>query len=102
MSAVFLSAGVPIPGRGNFHEDANPFLIQFAVRELLTLVLGRRHLIWGGHPAITPMVWSVCEDLGVVYAENVTLYQSLYFDEAFPEENKKFGNVVYTSAIFGD
>lgn len=102
MSAVFLSASVPVPNRGVFHEDANPFLIQFAVREFLTVVLGRRHLIWGGHPAITPMVWSVCEDLGVAYADNVTLYQSEFFDEVFPEENKYFANVTYTSAVPGD
>ena len=45
---IFLSASVPIPGRGDFHESANPFLIQFAVRELLTVCLGRRLIIWGG------------------------------------------------------
>ncbi len=64
MGSIFLSASVPIEGRGNFYETANPFLIQFAVREFLTVCLGRRHIVWGGHPAITPMVWSVCEDLG--------------------------------------
>jgi hypothetical protein len=92
---IFLSASVPSPDRGKFHETADPFLIQFAVRELLTVCLGRRRIVWGGHPAITPMVWSICEDLGMKYAKTVLLYQSKFFEEFFPEENRRFENVVY-------
>lgn len=102
MGEILLSASVPMPGRGSFHEDADPFLIQFAIRELLTVVLGRRRLVWGGHPAITPMVWSVCSDLGVEYAGAVQLYQSRFFAELFPEENAHFRNVVYTEPVAGD
>lgn len=85
MSTIFLSASVPVVGRGNYFESADPFLIQMAVRELLTLALGRRRIVWGGHPAITPMVWAVCEDLGVPYSNAVVLYQSRFFEEIFPE-----------------
>ncbi|RZI86779.1 MAG: hypothetical protein EOP38_00330 [Rubrivivax sp.] len=99
---IFMSASVPLAGRGIFHEDANPFLIQFAVRELLTVCLGRRLLVWGGHPAITPMVWAVCEDLGVDYAKNVVLYQSTLFSDFFPEENAHFANVVKVDAVGND
>lgn len=102
MSAIFLSAGVPTIESGNYHESADPFLIQIAVREFVTLALGRRLIVWGGHPAITPMIWAVCEDLGVNYAEAVVLYQSMYFEEDYPEENRRFKNVVYTSAISND
>jgi hypothetical protein len=98
MNAIFLSASVPVIGRGNFYESADPFLIQSAVRKLVTVVLGRRLLVWGGHPAITPMVWAVCEDLGVDFAKAVVLYQSRYFAEVFPEENSCFGNVEYIDA----
>jgi hypothetical protein len=99
MNAIFLSASVPIVGRGNFHEDADPFLIQFAVREFVTAALGRRLIVWGGHPAITPMVWAVCEDLGIDFAKAVVLYQSRFFEELFPEENTRFANVVYVDAV---
>lgn len=102
MRRVFLSASVPMPGRGDFHENADPFLIQFAVRELLTVCLGRRQIVWGGHPAITPMVWAVCEDLGVEYAKAVVLYQSRLFADIFPEENQRFANVVYVDAVEND
>jgi hypothetical protein len=102
MSAIFLSSSVPVAGRGNYYETADPFLIQSAVREFVTLVLGRRLIVWGGHPAITPMVWAVCEDLGVDFARSVVLYQSKYFADIFPEENQRFGNVEYVDAIPGD
>jgi len=98
MRAVFLSASVPEP-TSEFAADADPFLIQFAVREFMTTVLGRRPLVWGGHPAITPMVWAVCEDLGVDYSQAVQLYQSGYFKDEFPEENARFNNVVVTDKI---
>jgi hypothetical protein len=102
MSAIFLSSSVPVAGRGNYYETANPFLIQAAVREFVTAVLGRRLIVWGGHPAITPMVWAVCEDLGVEFAKSVVLYQSRFYQDVFPEENKRFGNVVYVDATPGD
>lgn len=102
MSAVFLSASIPVSGRGNFFETADPFLIQSAVREFVTLTLGRRLIVWGGHPAITPMVWAVCEDLGVSFSDAVVLYQSRFFEDIFPEENRHFGNVEYIEAVPGD
>jgi len=102
VGAIFLSASVPIAGRGNYYESADPFLIQSAVREFVTAALGRRLIVWGGHPAITPMVWAVCEDLGVSFAKAVVLYQSTFYDELFPEENKRFGNVQYVKAVSND
>lgn len=102
MDAIFLSASVPVPGRGHYHETANPFLIQCAVRELVISVIRTHRIVWGGHPSITPMIWSICEDLDVEYAKSVVLYQSRYFQDRYPEENAKFGNVVYTDAVDGD
>lgn len=99
MSAIFLSASVPLIGRGDYHETANPFLIQCAVRELVIAVIRQYKIVWGGHPAITPMMWSICEDLGIDYSESVVLYQSNFFQDRFPEENQRFRNVVLTDAV---
>lgn len=102
MGTIFLSASVPMVGRGNYYETADPFLIQCAVREL-TIAAARRHkIVWGGHPAITPMIWSIYEDLGVDYTSSVILYQSRFFDGHYPEENQEFDNVVYTDSVPGD
>lgn len=61
-----------------------------------------RQCVWSGHPSITPMIWSICEDLQVDYANSVVLGQSLFFKDRFPEENARFGNVVFTDAVNGD
>lgn len=102
MSAIFLSASVPLVGRGSYHETANPFLIQCAVRELVIAVIRQHKIVWGGHPAITPMIWSICEDLGVDYSGSVVLYQSTFFKDRYPEENDRFHNVVFTNAVADD
>ena len=102
MSAIFLSASIPVVGRGTYFETADPFLIQSAVREFVVAVIGHRQIVWGGHPAITPMIWTICEDLNIQYAEAVVLYQSRFFEDAFPEENRRFGNVHLVDAIAGD
>ena len=101
MKEIFLSASVPEHGRGNFYESADPFLIQFAVRELITVCLGRRRVVWGGHPSITPMVHAVCKDFGMEFAPPVVLYQSRYFENRFPEDNKYFETVL-VDAVDGD
>lgn len=102
MSSIFLSASVPLIERGTYHETANPFLIQCAVRELVISVIREHQIVWGGHPAITPMIWTICEDLGISYADSVILYQSRFFKEWFPEENSRFRNVIYTDAVCED
>ena len=102
MGAIFLSASVPLINRGNYHESADPFLIQCAVRELVMAVIKTQQIVWGGHPAITPMIWSICEDLGIDYAKSVVLYQSRFFEDQFPDENKHFGNVVFVDAVSND
>lgn len=102
MSSIFLSASVPVIGRGNYYETADPFLIQCAVRELIIEVIQQHKIVWGGHPAITPMIWTICEDLGVDYSDSVILYQSCYFKDRFPEENQRFDNVIFTAAVEGD
>lgn len=103
MGAIFLSASVPVIGRAPFDQDSEPQFIQSAVSALATVALGRRTIVWGGHPSITPMLWASAQDLGVQYATAVRLFQSRFFStEDFPEENKNFANVSYVDAIEKD
>jgi len=98
--AIFLSAGVPDPRRGpEYAATADTVAITAAVSALAYVALGRRRLIWGGHPAITPMILVLCEGMGVDYAEWVTLYQSEFFKDEFPEDNERFRNVVLTEKL---
>lgn len=103
MGAIFLSASVPLPGRAPFDQDCEPQMIQSAVSALATVALGRKIIVWGGHPAITPMLWASAQDLGVQYATAVRLFQTRFIpQEDFPEENKHFANVTYVEAVDND
>lgn len=100
--AIFLSASVPDPKRApEFAKSADAVAISAAVSALVYVTLGRRLLVWGGHPAITPMIWIVAESMGVDYGQWVKLYQSKFFEDEFPEDNERFRNVVYTEAADG-
>jgi hypothetical protein len=101
--AIFLSAGVPDPKRGpQYAATANTVAITAAVSALVHVTLGRRLMVWGGQPAITPMIWVVAEDVGVEYGQWVRLYQSRHFKDEFPEDNDRFQNVTYTDDIERD
>lgn len=97
-AAIFLSASVPDPKRNpKYVETADTVAIASAVSALVHVVLGRRRLVWGGHPAITPMVYATAEDMGVDYSKWVVLYQSAFFEDRYPEDNKKFQNIVFVA-----
>lgn len=101
--SIFLSASVPDPKRApEFAETSNSVAITSAVRALVHVTLGRRVLVWGGHPAITPMIKVVAEEMGLDYGEWVKLYQSLYFKDQFPHDNEEFENIIYTENIGND
>jgi len=40
--------------------------------------------------------------LGVDYTQSVVLYQSKFFEDRYPEENKRFKNVVFTESVPND
>lgn len=95
MGAIFLSAGVPDPQRGpEYARTADVVAIATAVSSLVHVILGRRKLIWGGHPAITPMIQVIADQYDVDYGQWVILYQSKHFADEYPEDNKKFRNII--------
>lgn len=101
--AIFLSAGVPDPKRGpQYAATADTVAIGAAVSALVHVTLGRRLLVWGGQPAITPMIWVVAQDVGVDYGRWVRLYQSRHFKDEFPEDNERLQNVTYIEDVDGD
>jgi hypothetical protein len=100
--AIFLSAGVPDPAKPHFMQEADTAAISAAVSALLYVALGRRQLVWGGHPSITPMVWAYAEAMEIDYGAWVKLYQSDLFVDDFPEETAKFNNVVVTPKVDSD
>ncbi len=83
--AVFLSASVPDPKRApNFAKTADAVAITAAVGALVYVTLGRRRLVWGGHPAITPMIWVVAESLKVDYGSWGQVVSEQLFQQRVP------------------
>lgn len=102
-NSIFLSASVPDPRRApEYAASSDSVAIAAAVSALLHVCLGRRSLVWGGHPAITPMVCVVAESMGVDYGSWVKLYQSEHFLDEYPEDNARFQNVTYVEEVGGD
>lgn len=101
MINVFLSASIPLPGRDErYLRSVDLTLVREAIRALVvSLIEIRGHLVFGGHPAITPMLGTLYEDFGYSPREMVTLYQTEYYRKVFPRENSKFGRVVVTPDV---
>ena len=97
LNKVFLSASIPSPERDKkYFSTADIVAIRDAVRALATVVIPNAHLIWGGHPSITPLIRYVMDRMNCNVKDHVTLYQSLFFEDKFPEDNFAFENIVLT------
>lgn len=97
LNKIFLSASIPYPERNKkYYDTADILAIRDAVRALATVVIPNSHLIWGGHPSITPLIRFVMNRMNVNVKEHITLYQSLYFEGVFPKDNFAFENIVQT------
>ncbi len=94
---VFLSASIPYPDRDKkFYDTADIVSIRDAVRALATVVIPKAHLIWGGHPSITPLIRFVMERMSADLKKHITLYQSSFFEDNFPPDNFAFENIILT------
>lgn len=65
-------------------------------------VIRQTKIVWGGHPAITPMILAICQDLNIDYSQSVILYQSRFFADQFPQENSHFENIILVDAVAND
>lgn len=94
---IFLSASIPNQERNKkYYETADIVAIRDAVRALATVVIPKSHLVWGGHPAITPLIHYVMRKMNSDLKQHITLYQSQYFEKFFPPNNLFFENVIIT------
>lgn len=97
---IFLSASIPLPERDpKYFGSSDDIAIRDSVIALCTTVLPNYRLIWGGHPSITPLVNFVLQKLNMNVQEHVTLYQSKFFENHFPDDNNKFENVIQTPSL---
>ncbi|MHC2574986.1 hypothetical protein [Rhizobium leguminosarum] len=98
MKDVFLSASVPLPERDSaFYATSDHLAIRDAIKALIEIVLPVGTLTFGGHPVITPLISLYVREMSFKPLQ-VTVYQSLFFEERFPEENDRFVNLRVTPA----
>ena len=91
-SPVFLSAS--IPDREPFVHYSDPMAIREAVLALVAVTVRERPLVFGGHPAISPLVEHAARSLDA--AHNVHIYQSAWFEDVIPPEARAFENFHWT------
>jgi len=101
---IFLSASVPLPNRHkHFIETSDPIAIREAVKGLVQVLLERNgRLVFGGHPAITPMIRLLFNQAGTSPRDRVTLYQSELFRKEFPQDNEAFEKTIVVPSIDND
>ena len=97
---IFLSASMPTRDRDHrFFDTADFIAIRDAVVALVNAIIPDYSLVWGGHPAITPITHDIFKKRGFDYNDFVTIYQSAYFAGKMPKENQKFDHVVITDDV---
>lgn len=97
LNKIFLSASIPYADRHpQFYDTADVLAIRDSVRALAAVVIPKAHLVWGGHPAITPLIRYVVERMTGDWKSHITLYQSRHFEKDFPGDNFAFENIQLT------
>lgn len=97
LNKIFLSASIPYSDRDKkYYDTADIVAIRDAVRALATVIIPKAHLVWGGHPSITPLIRFVLDKMNVNVKNHVTLYQSRFFEDRFPKDNFAFENIRLT------
>lgn len=96
MKKIFLSASIPTLGREYF-EGSNPLLIREAVVAFTRVCMEYDiEFYFGGHPAISPLVYQIAKNYIGEKEAPIRIYQSEWFKDMTPAEIKYYGNIVWT------
>ncbi len=101
---LFLSASIPLPTRHRVYFDTADILaIRDAIRALTIVIIEQEvELVFGGHPAITPMIRLQVAQTGVPVGEHIVMYQSRFFEHKFPPDNVAFERIELVDAVPND
>ena len=100
---IFLSASVPDPNR---HEEYSGDIKVSAIRDAIvafTTICAdwKIPFYFGGHPAISPLIYSVAKKYEDG-TKQIKIYQSSFFKGKTPKEVAYFDNISWTPMIQGD
>ena len=102
---VFLSASIPLPTRNPvYFGTADVLAIRDAVRALaIAVVEEEAELVFGGHPAITPMIRLQLMQAGATrVGDRFVLFQSRHFPSGFARDNTSFERVELVDDVPND
>jgi hypothetical protein len=98
--SIFLSASIPLPHRNpRYAETADVVAIRDSIRALVNIVVPVGKIVFGGHPAITPLIRQLIRQMKRPVRQHVILYQSRYFEAEFPPETEEFEEVRLIEAV---
>lgn len=99
---IFLSASVPTPEREYFGTE-NVFAIREAIVAFTKVCMEYKiRFYFGGHPAITPLIWQVAMQNVQDGLPLIDIYQSKIFGEKIPKEVSDFNNIHFTEPVDND
>jgi SLOG cluster3 family len=103
LKTVFLSASIPLPHRDpRYFETVDTIAVRDSIRALVSAVVPVGRLIFGGHPAITPLIRLIIRAMNRATSEHIVVYQSRYFEKQLTPEIEEFGDVRFTEAVSND
>ncbi len=103
MPTLLLSASNPLPHRHpKYLETADVVAVRDSIRAVVSVVVPGGQIVFGGHPAITPLVRLLVRGMTPNVRKHVILYQSLFFKTQFPPEASEFEEVRFVDAVDGD
>ena len=103
MLSVFLSASNPLSHRHpKYLETADVAAIRDSIRAVVSVVVPRGQIVFGGHPATTPLIRLLVRGMTPNVRKHVILYRSLFFKPRFPPEVSEFEEVRFIDAVDGD
>lgn len=102
MRALFLSASVPDPERDPiYNQTADRIAIRDAITALVTTSISSFSITWGGHPAITPLIYQVVLQSRSITDFEMRIFQSDFFRGKMPRENSLF-RISKIKSVIGD
>jgi hypothetical protein len=103
MPSIFLSASIPLPHcHPKYLETADVGAIRDSIRAVVGVVVPGGQIVFGGHPAITPLIRMLVREMTPNVREHVILYQSLFFKTQFPPEVRAFEKARFIDAVDDD
>ena len=103
MPCIFLSASIPLPDHdARYQETADIIAIRDSIRALVSVVVPTGQIVFGGHPAITPLVRLLVRGMTPDVNQHIILYQSAFFRRDFPPEAAEFERVRIIEAVDAD